>query len=192
MRLDPSAIEPFIPMFQPTSFLRVLPATYRTAPLGMGYGRTRFASADDQFKLLYLAEDLATCIAEAIIRDRFEGAVAREMTREELSGWAVCEVSAITPLQVLDLRGDACFRLNLSSDIAGGKAQEQARSLSNAIYGTTALDGILYKSRLRKSQNCVAVYDRAVDAKLRASAAVPLETLAGLPPALQTLGVILI
>ncbi|GAB0118845.1 RES family NAD+ phosphorylase [Acidisoma sp. 7E03] len=192
MRLDLRAIEPFTRRFTPRSFLRVLPTPHSGTPLGMGYGKTRFASADDRFKLLYLGEDLATCIAEAIIRDRFEGATQRVMTREELSGWAVCEVSALMPLTVLDLRGDACFRLNISTNIACGKAQEEARVLSSAVYENTTLDGILYKSRLRKTQDCIAVYDRAVEARLKASAAVPLETLAALVPALKTLGLILI
>jgi hypothetical protein len=48
----------------------------------MGFGKTRFASPIDAFKLMYLAKELPTSIAEAIVRDRFEGRVVRELTGE--------------------------------------------------------------------------------------------------------------
>jgi hypothetical protein len=158
----------------------------------MGFGRTRFASPDDHFKLLYIGQDLPTSIAETIVRDRFEGSTHRVLTRGELSGWAACEVTAASPLYLLGLRGDGCFQLGVSTDIAGGKAQDEARNLSEAIYQETMLDGILYKSRLCKSQNCVAVYDRAVGPKLSAGPPVQMERLAGLIAALRTLRIELV
>ena len=50
-----------------------MPLGFRNTPLGMGFGKTRFASPVDSFTLVYIAQDLATSIAEAIVRDRFEG-----------------------------------------------------------------------------------------------------------------------
>lgn len=151
----------------------------------MGFGKTRFASPLDAFKLLYIAKDLPTSIAEAIVRDRFEGVQPREMDVNDFAGWGVCEVHATAPLRLLDLRRDGCFKLGVSTDIAGAKTQDEARSFSQQIHETTDLDGILYHSRLRRRE-CVALYERAVPA-LTASTVVEIETLAGLVPALRSL-----
>jgi hypothetical protein len=158
----------------------------------MGYGKTRFASPTDAFKLLYIAKNLTTSIAETIVRDRFEGSMCRELTRDEVSDWGICEISATAPLRVLDLRGNGCFELGISTDIAGGKTQDEARKLGQALYETTDLDGILYRSRLLRKQDCVAVYDRAVALKLDASPVVRMESLAELLPALRRLKITLI
>ena len=172
--------------FEASDYLRCTPWAHRATPLGMGYGRTRFASPADSFKLLYIAADLATAIAETIVRDRFEGAAARTLDITDIQPWGVCEVDTKAPLRLLDLRGDGCFKLGVSTDITGAKAQKESRVFSQALYDTTDLDGILYSSRLRK-QNCIAIYDRAVPAHLTARAAVPVETLAQLVPALRKL-----
>jgi hypothetical protein len=158
----------------------------------MGYGKTRFASPVDAFKLLYLAKDLPTSIAEAIVRDRFEGATVRELARSDVAAWGVCEVTASAPLRVLDLRGNGCFELGVSTDIAGGKAQDEAQEFSQTLYDTTDLDGILYRSRLRKQQDCVAIYERAVAPTLTAGAVVQMESLAGLISALRALKIKLV
>ena len=192
MRLDPAIVASLTRRFQPTAYLRTTPWVHRSTPLGMGFGRTRFSSPADAFNLMYLAKDLPTSIAEAIVRDRFEGKTDRVLTREELAGWGVCEVSAAAPLRVLDLRGNGCFELGVSTDIAGGKAQVEARAFSQMVYDTTDLDGILYRSRLRKRQDCVAVYDRAVSPALIAGPVIELESLAALVPALRTLKIALI
>lgn len=73
MDLDPDVAASLVVAYQPTAYLRVTPIAHRATPLGMGFGKTRFASPTDAFKLIYIAEDLATSVAEAIIRDRFEG-----------------------------------------------------------------------------------------------------------------------
>jgi hypothetical protein len=192
MHLDPAIIASLTRHFQPTGYLRSTPWAHRSTPLGMGFGKTRFASPVDAFKLVYLAKDLPTSIAEAIVRDRFEGTIVRELTRGEVADWGVCEVSAAVPLRVLDLRGNGCFELGVSTDIAGGKAQDEAREFSQTLYDTTDLDGILYRSRLRKRQDCVAVYDRVVLSALMAGPVVEMESLAALVPALRALKIKLI
>jgi RES domain. len=154
----------------------------------MGFGKTRFASPPDAFKLLYIGEDLATAVAETIIRDRFEGKIAREISEGEITKWGATEVDATKPLRLLDLRGDACFQLNVSTDIVGSKGQDEARTFSQSVYAETDLDGILYHSRLRKLKNCIAVYGRAVTG-LPASDVDDLVTLPRLVPALLTLRV---
>jgi hypothetical protein len=157
----------------------------------MGFGFTRFASPKNAFKLLYIAKDLPTSIAEAIVRDRFEGVIPRELTLANLEGWGVCEVSAVSPLRLLDLRRDGCFRLGVSTDIVGAKAQDEAREFSQELHDDTDLDGILYYSRLRRRE-CVAVYERAVAPRLTAGPVVELETRIGLVGALRALKVKLI
>lgn len=187
MPLDIAVVASLTRRFQPTAYLRTTPWEHRANPLGMGFGKTRFASPNDAFKLIYIAKDLATSVAEAIVRDRFEGGAARELTRGELSDWGACEVEAARPLRLLDLRGAGCFELGISTDIAGAKAHDEARRFSQELYDTTDLDGILYRSRLRKRQDCAAVYDRAVQSKLQSSDVVELERLAGIVPALRAL-----
>ncbi|WP_131120287.1 RES family NAD+ phosphorylase [Lichenihabitans psoromatis] len=192
MPLDPAIIASLTRRFQPTEYLRTTPWAFRSTPLGMGFGKTRFASPADAFKLIYVAEDLPTSIAEAIVRDRFEGKTTRELARSDVADWGVCEVSARAPLRVLNLRGNGCFELGVSTDIVGAKSQDEARDFSQTVHDTTDLDGILYRSRLRKEQDCVAVYERAVSPKLAAGAVVQMESLAGLIPALRALKIKLI
>ncbi|RBP03500.1 hypothetical protein DFR50_14456 [Roseiarcus fermentans] len=63
--------------------------------------------------------------------------------------------------------------------------------MSQEIHDRFAVDGILYVSRLTAAE-CIAVYDRAVVAKLKATRAIDLVRLAGLVPSLAALGVVLI
>lgn len=186
MALDPKILTSLTRQVEPTNYLRCTPWSRRRTPLGMGFGETRFASPSKAFKLLYIAEDLATSIAEAIIRDRFEGKPARILAQSDIGDWGVCAVSASRPLRLLSLRGDACFKLGISTDIVGAKAHDEARDFSQELYETTDLDGIVYHSRLRK-KNCIAIYDRAITPALRAQPVVQLEQLVALIPALKTL-----
>lgn len=188
MAFDKAILSSLTRRFEPNNYLRCTPWSHRATPLGMGYGQTRFASPTDSFKLLYIAADLATAIAETIVRDRFEGASVRQLDIMDIQPWGVCEVDATVPVRVLDLRGDGCFKLGISTDVTGAKAHSESRAFAQALYDTTDLDGILYSSRLRK-RNCIAVYDRSVSDHLIAKPMVPIETLAHLVPALRLLRV---
>lgn len=190
MHLDPAAVAGLVRRFEPVDYVRITPLAHRGTPLGMGYGDTRFASPSASFKLLYLAQDLATAVAEAVLRDRFEGGTTREITLGEVTRWGATAVSAAAPLRMLDLRGNGCFLLGASTDIAGAKAQDEARAFSQDVHAQTDLDGILYLSRLQRTP-CAAVYERAVGA-LSASPVVDLVDLSGLIPALEALNVVLI
>lgn len=186
MALDPKVLNSLTRLIKPGDYLRCTPWARRNTPLGMGFGETRFASPTKAFKLLYIAEDLPTAVAEAIIRDRFEGKTTRELVHSDIADWGVCEVSATRPLRMLNLRCDACFKLGISTDIVGAKKHDEARAFSQELYDTTDLDGIVYHSRLRE-KNCMAIYDRAVTPGLSAQPVVQLERLAALVPALKTL-----
>src|SRR5258707_438195 len=107
-----------------------MPAVHATSPLGMGFGHTRFSSPDRAFRLVYIARDLATAIAETIVRDRFEGAVERVLDDSEIQEWAVAEVTAPSPLVVLDLRTTGLLKLGVSTDAARAKAHREGQLLS--------------------------------------------------------------
>ena len=130
--------------FDPVHYVRCIENQYTATPLGMGYGETRFASPTQSFKLIYIAIDLATAIAETVVRDRFEGSHPRQLVQADIDKWGAATVSAVRPLELLDLRGNGCFRIGVSTDITGAKAHAAARSLSQSVFDRTELDGILY------------------------------------------------
>lgn len=188
MKLDPRTVADLALAFRPETYLRVMPVEHKATPLGMGFGHTRFSSPSLTFRLAYLAGDLATAIAETIVRDRFEGSQERILDESEIAEWAVAEVTANAPLSVLDLRTTGLLKLGVSTDAARAKEHREGQRLSEAVYSTFAVDGLLYSSRLT-AENCVAVYDRAVASKLSSTGAVELVRHPDLIPALRTIGV---
>ena len=54
MTLDADTIKAFTVERTLVDFVRVTPLARKATPLGMGFGKTRFASPDDAFKVLYL------------------------------------------------------------------------------------------------------------------------------------------
>lgn len=188
MKLNPKVIAELAIPFQPKAYLRVMPKAHAATPLGMGFGQTRFSSPNRSFRLVYLARDVATAIAETIIRDRFESRVSRVLDITEIDEWSVSEVSATAPLTVLDLRTTGLFKLGVSTNAARAKSHAVGRRLSEALYKGFAIEGILYSSRLTSAE-CVAVYDRAVVAGLTSTPSVRLVRHPSLIDALQTLNV---
>ena len=136
MKLDPQTVAELALKFQPQSYLRVMPVAHMSTPLGMGFGQTRFSSRSRAFRLAYVARDLATAIAETIVRDRFEGAAERVLDQTEIEEWAVAEVTAVAPLVVIDLRTTGLLRLGVSTDAARAKAHGEGQKLSETIYGS--------------------------------------------------------
>ncbi|NKC05435.1 RES family NAD+ phosphorylase [Ochrobactrum haematophilum] len=154
----------------------------------MGFGQTRFAASDNSFQLIYLAGNLATAIAETVVRDRFEGKAKRVLDITEVEDLVVLEVSARAPLTVVDLRTTGLLKLGITTTAARAKGQTVGRRLSKALYDHFAVDGVLYSSRLTSAE-CLAVYDRAVKPKLQSTAAVSLARHADLVTALTTINV---
>lgn len=188
MKLNPKVVAELAIPFRPSAYLRVIPKVHAATPLGMGFGQTRFSAPDNSFKLVYIARDIATAIAETIIRDRFEGRARRVLDITEVDDWAYSEVSATTPLTVLDLRTTGLLKLGVSSNATRAKSHAIGRRLSKALHERFAIDGILYASRLTSAE-CVAVYDRAVTAKLVPTPAESLVRNPHLIHALQSLNV---
>ncbi|AKI02101.1 RES domain-containing protein [Hoeflea sp. IMCC20628] len=167
MKLDQAVLQKLAVRLRADDYVRVLLRTHAATPLGMGFGKTRFSSPRDRFKLLYLAQDAKTAVAEAIIRDRFEGTSERVILREELDRYSVTSVRTRRPLLLLDLRHEGASLLGISTDAVRAKAQVAGRRLSQKLYDQTDLDGIVYMSRITNKQ-CLAVYDRAVAVSLDA------------------------
>lgn len=151
----------------------------------------RFSSKTGNFHTLYAACSLATAIAETVIRDRFEGGGERLLFSTEITGLCLASISASMPLRLLDLRTDGCFQLGISTDIASAKGWCEARALAQHIHDNSTLDGFLYCSRLTR-QNCIAIFDRAIPARLVAGQSRDLAAISQLPAALSKLNVRLI
>ena len=175
----------------PKSYVRVTPMAYAATPLGAGFGVTRFASPTKAFKVIYIAQDLTTAVAETLVRDRFQGRARHKLLDIEATLWGATEVSARAPLTLIDLRTTGLLRLGVSTEAARGKAQGQGRKLSEAIYDQTDAEGLIYISRLT-GRTCICLYDRALPNGLVATPVVEVTMLAGFIDALRELNVTLI
>jgi len=190
--LDKAILRELAVSIDVTGYLRIMDAAHRASPTGMGYGKTRFASPTDSFKLLYVAQDLQTALAEAIIRDRYQGKQKRELLEEDVEQSVIASMMSLAPLKLLDLRASGASRLGVPTNAVRGRAQQSGRRFSQELYDTTDFDGIVYMSRITNAE-CVAVYERATSLKLDpACPVVDLVRLADLEPALRSLNVSLI
>jgi hypothetical protein len=139
--LDQAILADLAVAITPKSYVRVTPMAHAATPLGAGFGVTRFASPAKTFKVIYIAQDLTTGIAETLVRDRFQGRARRTILDVEAALWGATEVSAGAPLMLIDLRTTGLVRLGVSTEAARGKAQSQGRKLSQAIYDQTDARG---------------------------------------------------
>ena len=191
MRLDKRILQQLVVKADVTDYVRIVRRPHKDTPLGIGFGKTRFSSPKDAFKLLYLAQDTRTAIAETIIRDRYQGKAERELIEEEFDDYSIAAVRNGDPLVLVDLRHEGASLLGVSTDAARARAQQAGRRFSQELYDSTDLDGIAYMSRIT-NRECVAVYDRAVS-KLDADApALDLSRLATLTADLAALQIIVI
>ena len=191
MILDLHVLADLAVAITPKSYVRVTPIAHAATPLGAGFGATRFASPTEAFKVIYIAQDLTTAVAETLVRDRFQGRARRKLLDIEAALWGMTEVNASTPLLLVDLRTTGLLRLGVSTEAARGKAQSQGRKLSQAIYDQTDAQGLIYNSRLT-GRGCICIYDRALPGGLAATPIVGVTLLAGFVDALRELNVILI
>ncbi len=173
------------------AYVRVTPMGHAATPLGAGFGITRFASPKRSFRVIYLAQDLTTGIAETLVRDRFQGRARRQLLDVEADLWGATEVNGTADLRLIDLRSTGLVRLGISTEAARGKAHGQGRKLSQAIYEQTDAQGLIYVSRLTGS-TCVCIYDRALPGGLVATPVIAVTQLAGFVDALRELNVTLV
>jgi hypothetical protein len=93
--LDPNVLADLAVAITPKSYVRVTPMTHAATPLGAGFGVTRFASPTKAFKVIYIAQDLATGIAETLVRDRFQGRARRKLLDVEAALWGMAEQAVL-------------------------------------------------------------------------------------------------
>jgi len=166
-------------------------------PLGFGKTPSRFSdprrrNPHNRFGVLYLGEALKVCFLEAVLRDKRNGAVGDyPLDETELRARRFAAVEVVTPLAMVDLRGDGGVRMGVPSDVSRSSDQRLARAWSLAIHEHPAQpDGIVYSSRLNGQTN-LAVYDRAIP-KLRVAETAPLMSAPELPEILDELLVALV
>ena len=166
-------------------------------PLGFGKTRSRFSDPrrranDKRFGVLYLGSTLKVCFVESVLRDRRNGEVRDYPIEEaELAQRWYAEIVAISPLRLVDLRGDGPVRMGVPSDVVGASPQGLARIWSVAFHDHPMVpDGIIYPSRLNEETN-LAIYDRAIT-KLRVDRTSSLIQAPGFVSVLNTLNVALV
>ena len=191
MALDGALLAKQITALAFENYVRVIPSQYAATPLGCMAGVSRFGGTTGGFAVLYAARDLATALAESVVRDRFEGLADRRLFIAELAERSAVELSTTTPLCLLDLRDGGCLKLGISTEVTGAKGFGEAQALADQIHTDPAIHGILYPSRLT-GRNCVAVFDRAIATHLRAGRIAPLGQLETVGAALDSLNIELI
>mgnify|MGYP003627718834 CR=1 FL=1 len=191
MEIEAALLTSQILRFEFSDYVRIIPTNFQATPLGCDVGDSRFGGTVQRFATLYAAKDLATGLAETLIRDRFEGISERRLFISQLSTKCAVSISSTEALHLIDLRKGGCLKLGVSTDIAGAKCFDEAQAFSDMLYQNLSIDGILYASRLT-GENCIAIFDRAIKSHLSAKEVAPLVQLIGAVEALQTLNVQLI
>lgn len=191
MKVETALLASQIVRLEFSNYIRIIPVEYQETPLGVGVGNSRFGGTTTSFATLYAAKNLATALAETVVRDRFEGVSDRTLFISELQTKSAVCIDTITPLQLIDLRKGGCLKLGVSTEITGAKGFDEAQQFSDMLYTNPLIDGILYASRLT-GENCLAVFDRSAASHLSATDAVPVVQLKRTTEALQALNVQLI
>ena len=174
-----------------SNYVRVIPSAHQATPLGFAPAVSRFGGTKKNFSVLYAARNLATALAETVIRDRYEGLGDRRLFATELADRSAVQLDTIKPLRLVDLRKVGCLKLGVSTDIAGAKCFDEAQHFADHVYKDATIDGIIYASRLT-SENCVVVFDRAITSHLSESCIVPLIQIGQLGSALNKLNIKLV
>lgn len=145
MRLDKTIRQRLAVRADVTDYVRIIARPCRNAARH-GFGKSRFSSPKDKFRLLYLAQDPMTAVAETIVRDRFQDRAERVIFQEEFDRYSIAAVRNPGPLFLLDLRYEGANLLGVSTDAVRARAQASGRRLSQVIYDRTDFDGILFMS----------------------------------------------
>ncbi|WP_432344177.1 RES family NAD+ phosphorylase [Shinella yambaruensis] len=178
-------------VFEFSNYVRIIPSVHQATPLGCAAGVSRFGGTKKDFAVLYAARNLATALAETVVRDRYEGLEDRRLFTTELTERSAVQLGTIKPLRLVDLRKGGCLKLGISTDITGAKCFDEAQQFADFVYKDHTIDGILYASRLT-SENCVVVFDRAITSHLVEKCIAPLAQLGEVGSALDKLNVELV
>jgi hypothetical protein len=143
----------------PSHVFRIYDETKGYTPLGFGYGNTRFSSPSQDFAVIYTANDLIAALLEVMIRDTLNWKSNRAIPISELEKHRIASLEPPTRMNLLRLDKNLCSRAGIDTDVIMSSRQEEARRLSQKLFDEIpSADGILYPSRFRNNDICLATY----------------------------------
>lgn len=146
----------------------------------------RFDAPNDEFGVLYASPSFAGCMAEAVLRDRFQGqSLPLLLDEEELTQRSISDLGTTLgrPLQLADLT-QPVFQLGMDNRVLSTADYRGPNLWSRAIHDAfPGLDGIYFTSRFANEPS-VAIFDRAP--MVARGAPVPLDRFHLLPDFLNT------
>lgn len=123
----------------------------------------RFDAPNDEFGVLYASPSFAACMAEAVLRDRFQGqSLPMLLDEEELTQRSVSDLGTTLgrPLRLADLT-QPVFHLGMDNRILSTADYRGPNLWSRAIHDAFPdLDGLYFTSRFANEPS-VAIFDRA-------------------------------
>ncbi|MFP3756311.1 RES family NAD+ phosphorylase [Cupriavidus sp. SIMBA_020] len=123
----------------------------------------RFDAPNDEFGVLYASPSFAGCMAEAVLRDRFQGhSLPLLLDEEELTQRSISDLGTTLnrPLQLADLT-QPHFHLGMDNRVLSTADYRGPNLWSRAIHDAFPdLDGIYFTSRFANEPS-VAIFDRA-------------------------------
>lgn len=169
---------------------RVIRTRHKSRPLGVVPAPSRFSDRDDQYGVLYAAQNVRTSFLEAVVRSRFDRRPDREIPIDEVAAKSIVWINSVADLNLVDLRGDGPTRIGAPTAVSHDADHAAGRALSAAVYAEIPeADGFLYNSRFT-GDLCMAVFDRAIE-KLITTMAIPLVDSADFHEALEEYGITL-
>jgi len=123
----------------------------------------RFDASNDEFGVLYAAQSFAACMAETVIRNRFEeGSLPLVIEETELETRSISALGLSSPraLRLADFT-QPLFSLGGNGLILSTSDYRVPNMWSSAVYThPDNVDGIYFRSRFA-AEPCVALYERA-------------------------------
>ncbi|MVZ97919.1 RES domain-containing protein [Sphingorhabdus sp. IMCC26285] len=143
----------------PSHVLRIYDETKGYTPLGFGYANTRFSSPSKDFAVIYTANDLIAALLEVVIRDTLNWTKNRAIPISELEKHRIASLKPPAEMTLLRLDKNLCSRAGIDTDVIMSSHQDKSRQLSQTLFDQiTSAEGILYPSRFRNNDICLATY----------------------------------
>ena len=119
--------------------------------------------------MLYLGFDIQTCWMETVVRQnmvRPAGAPIQVPIGEMKDRWA-CEVTVAKPLTLAFFADDSLIHLGDCASNIMGDSYRRTKRWSHLLHAhaNPEVDGLLYRSRFRSSDLCIALFERAISSK---------------------------
>lgn len=123
----------------------------------------RFDAPNDEFGVLYASPSFTTCMAETVVRGRFQGgSLPLLLDEEELTQRSICDLGTTLgrPLRLADLT-QPHFHLGLDNRVLATEDYRGPNLWSAAIHQSYPdIDGIYFYARYGNEPS-VAIFDRA-------------------------------